>query len=178
MTYQNPLWEIVFSILATNLGADDFRQREAAQAALQQLAPFVVHRLHAVEKTKDREVATRVRRILDRYYAQHATVWANNTLPTDYPRLPWICELPSTVDQERAQYYLEQARSQIGVHGPPHWDDYRLATRLLIEDLYGSRVPRRQVIVVLDRLAEAERSWIVNFGHRYHPPVNVAATKK
>jgi len=178
MTYQYPLWEIVFTVLAANLGSEHYREREAAHVALRQLAPVAVERLQALEKSTDREVATRVRQILDGYYAANAPAWANETLPTNYARLPWISELPSDVEQGLAQYYLERARQQIGIHGPPEWNDYRLATKLLVEDLYGKRVTRRQVVIILDQMVETERSWVDNFGQRYYPAVDFAAKKK
>jgi hypothetical protein len=179
MTYLPPTWEVVFSVLIANLGADDYRQRSAAHAALDRLAPLVASHLHVLENAKDREVATRARQILNRYYAEHAAEWAAATLPTNYPRLPWIGEFPDAeLDQGLGQYYLERARKQIGIQGPPEWNDYRLATRLLVEDLYRQRVSRARIIVILDRLSEAETQWLSHHGHRFDPPIRVSLGKR
>jgi hypothetical protein len=172
------MWELVFSVFLANLGSDDYRQREAAHAALQQLAPLAVERLCIAESSADREVATRTRRILNKYYDDNAPRWADETLPTQYGQLPWIGELPAEYAEGLGQVYLQRARRQVGMQGPPEWRDYRLATRMLVEDLYSRRVPRQRIILILDQLAEAERVWVSNHGQRFDPPITVTTIKK
>lgn len=171
MSCQWPMWELVFSVYVANLGADQYRQRESATAMLHKIAPIVVQRLHVAERSEDREVATRARQILDQYYAANAPVWAANTLPSNYALLPWIAELPSEQPEGIGQFYLQRARRLVGMHGPPDWQDYRLATKMMIEDLYSQRVPRERIILILNQLAEVEREWIAQNGQRFDPPL-------
>lgn len=178
MNSDSPMWELVFSVFLANLGSDDYRQREAAYLALHKLAPLAAAQLHAAEGARDREVAQRARSILNRYYNDNAAEWAGDTLPTNYTQLPWITELPAEFAEGLGQVYLQRARRQVGMQGPPEWRDYRLATRMLVEDLYSRRVSRQRIILILDQLAEAERVWVSNHGQRFDPPVTITANKK
>jgi len=172
------MWELALSIFVTNLGSDQFRQREAASAALQRLAPVAVRRLQIAEHCSDREVSTRARQILDRYYAENAAAWANSTLPSTYHRLPWMAELPAEYADGLGQFYLQRARREVGMQGPPDWQDYRLATRMLVEDLYRERMPRERIVEILDQLVNVERDWVTHHGQRFDPPLSMSVTKK
>ena len=166
---------VLIAALAGQLASDDFRVRERASTALRDMMPAALPILLKSEKSRDAEMAVRARRIVDAWYQSNADRWAAETKPTGYPVIPWLCGTPKYgIEQEDIEAYLSAARGQIGMQGSPDWQDYRLATRLLIADLYARRQQRSRIIEMLDYLVRAERKWIADHGGVYSPPLKAA----
>jgi hypothetical protein len=174
MSSQWSAWELLFAILLSNLGAEDYGRRQAAHRVLQQVAPLAVHRLQIAEKSSDREVATRARQLLNRYYADSAATWARHLTAERDDEFPWIADIPSEHTSGALPYYLDIARGQLEKQGPPNWPEYRLATRLLVQDLYTRRVSQRDILLLLSELAESERQWIDKNGSRTVRTIHIA----
>ncbi len=141
-------------VLFTLLDADKFRTREAADAALTRLAPFIWPVLLEITGTTE-EVRLRCQRIVTRSWKRiplaARQAFAAKLLPMGWDRLPWIS----------GEYrFLEEAHAAGWPNPcPPAWADYREACRLLVLDMAGNCPP--QVIQgELERLAGLERVWI------------------
>jgi hypothetical protein len=66
-----------------------------------------------------------------------AAALAGRALPWANAGPPWI---HAAVGRDFWRY-LAEARELVGCHGAPDWPDYRVATMLLLEELYGQGVP-------------------------------------
>lgn len=162
---------ILAVILIMQLGHPSYRVRVQAHKSLRPLAPLVVPYLKAGCKNDDEEIAVRCKEILTDHYYAVARPLSETTKPTNWPRTPWIDMLPLDYPH-RAQvlsWYLDKAREKIGRKGPPHWQDYRLATKLLMRSLFEDGKSVKEVVVLLDQMAVIERNWILKNGKNYTP---------
>jgi hypothetical protein len=162
-------------IFISQLGSPSFHKRELAMQALNQMAPLIVPYLEAAHAHPDPEVARRVHLVLASYYEKAADHLLKEAKPTSWPRMPWIDMLPKDYP-DRAdviEYFVALARDKIGRKGPPDWEDYRLATELLMHDLLRRRHTLKQVVELLDRMAAQEQKWIAENGKNYSPPVQM-----
>jgi len=155
----------IVAVLVAQLGAPEYSVRERAHSALVRLGPAAHVTLQLAERSTDMEVRVRARQIIDHWYCDNAAM-----LAATHGEPPWIADHPSLQDG-LATHYLERARTQIGLHGPPTWKDYRLATRLLIEDLYRQRASRSEIAALIRDLAAAQIEWVTLHGHRFEPPI-------
>lgn len=155
------LHSAIIIALTLQLGSPDFRTREAATQALARLGAASLPFLEIAERSRDREVATRARAIIDRWYAANAERIAAGVIGE---RAPWICG-------DDGQAYLERARKQVGIQGPPDWSDYRLATKLMVEDMVRGRRPQVDMVRVLTGFRKDERDWIKAHGRNFDPPI-------
>src|SRR5438309_2257754 len=76
------------AVLVEQLGDGHYRVREEATLALEQSMRKAFPQLQRAVQYPDPEVACRARRLLEGYFAR--------LLPSDYPRVPWIDQLPKT----------------------------------------------------------------------------------
>lgn len=160
-------------VLITQLGAPSYRQRVRAMNRLEPIVPAVAPYLEAATQHRDPEIARRASSLLAHYYQSVADQLSEQVRPAHWPRTPWLDMLPPDYPDRQVivSFYLSAAQRKIGPHGPPEWDDYRLATRLYLRQLIMDRRRLDEVHLLLDRMAEQERQWIQQNGIRYSPPV-------
>ena len=123
-----------------------WQRRDAAAKCLSPANAITLPLLEYVELNGSVEAGRRACRIVCDYYASNAYRFAQ-----DLGKLPWV-------DGEvvhQASEWLELAR-QRGTHGGEGWPDYRVATRLLVEERIATRQPYQQMIRDLWR---AEYQW-------------------
>lgn len=172
------LYEGAVLILVGQLGHPSYRVREQASAALVPLAPVALRQLEAAEGSRDAEVATRARKVVDRWYRLTAPARADRVRPTRSAVLPWIEHMPrdgETRDYE-IRYYLLQVGGLSAENEPPDWPRSRAATRLLVIDLLARRVPEEEVVRILDRMVDTDRRWVEIHGRSFSPPLQVTGT--
>jgi hypothetical protein len=166
---------VLAAVLITQLGAPRYRDRAQASHNLYQLSPVVLPFLEAARDHGDLEVSRRSTIILSTYYASVADRLADQAKPSHWPRMPWLDMLPPDYPDRKAiiDFYLQQAQTKVGRKGPPDWPDYRLATHLYVRGLFLEQNRPHEVRRLLDRMAEAERSWLEQNGKKYSPPLEV-----
>lgn len=162
-------------MLITQLGSPRYRERERANELLHRLSPLAAPYLKAAKQHNDLEIADRSYRILARYYAVRAEHLAEKTRPSEWPRIPWLDMLPDNHPDRQAvvQYYLAQAHEKNCAKGPPHWDDYRLATKLYLQQLFRDQHDADKIRSLLDQMAASEKQWLIKNRDRYNPPLEM-----
>ncbi len=162
-------------VLIAQLGAPRYRDRAEASHRLLQLTPVVLPYLEAARAHPDLEVSRRSSIIVANYYGSVADQLAGKVKPAHWPRLPWLDMLPANHPNRKAviDYYLHQAQQRVGRRGPPDWPDYRLATQLYVYELFLDQHRPEEVQVLLDQMASAERSWLLQNRSKYTPPLEV-----
>lgn len=157
------------------LGSSRYQERDQCQRLLTHFTATVADDLTAAaDDHPDAEVRRRCQQLLDLHFQQTAKTKSATTLPKGWPRLPWVDMLPDSDEFcGVSQHYLELARKVTGEKGPPDWEDYRYATRLLLEDLYASRRTALTVPRLLELMRDRERDWIREHGGRYNPPIEL-----
>lgn len=154
--------------LAMNLGSQNFHVREATTSALYSMGGRTLPYLAHIEKHGCLESKVRARGLTFKWRSDNAPKIAGL-----FGVLPWIYPVSCTivVDEETRQLYLSRARRTVGMHGPPDWLDYRLATRMLVEDLIYRGVEEKEITSLLSKLAKEENEWIRQNGKRFDPPI-------
>jgi hypothetical protein len=164
--------ECALSLNVEQLGDRSYRRREAAHRQLAELGRLAVPYLQRAQSSPNPEVARRATLLLAPYEEEFADRHSHKVLPTDWPRRPWLC-LPDYA----LCHYLSLARQGGGKTGPPDWAEYREATRLWVRGLILQRRPAQEIILELDRMAAEERSWILQHGANYNPPLTLPHTR-
>lgn len=130
------LLPLLLAALVASLGADGHGQREAAEAALAQLLPLARSWLEAGARGggDDAEVKARCRRLLGWPKAQAAFVgrWDARSWPWSDMIRPGH-PLAMGKAGERALANAREAGAATGAD----WPDYRMATRVLVLDLFA-----------------------------------------
>lgn len=142
------------------MGSDNYKIRDHAFRQLARDPP--IHMLLLSEQSKDCEIASRSRKLVDLWYRNR-----NLALIENIKIAPWI------IDEYQGQYYLQRARKEIGMQDPPEWNDYRLATRIMLSELY-----REDPNEIISRLRQAEYNWIAVHGNRYSSPIPMVPDPK
>lgn len=169
---------VLLSLLSLlhSLGSPDFRVREKSAMAWLSVAGSIMDP-HPVllwgQKHKDAEIAARCRVILLAHAKRKADEWEEK-IAYAWPVLPWLDMLPLHYAERYPviEFYLEQARDQIGRKGPPDWGDYSLATKLYIRQLFLAG-KFQQVEPLLKTMAARQAEWIKENGKNYTPPLKV-----
>ncbi len=166
--------------LISQLGSPNYSERATARYHLSRMAPIAIGQLKAAEKHPDPEVRRHARQLVAAYYESQAPRLAKETRPSNWPEIPWLDMLPANHPQrdQILSYYLTRAQKEIGRSSAPKWEDYRLATKLYMEDLFRNEQRPAQVRQLLDSMAEHERDWIRRNGTRYNPPVRMPLSKE
>ena len=167
------LLDTVVPGLVSDLGHPRFQRREAAQAALRELAPMAAPRLERAKRHADPEVAYRADRLLSEFHALRAEYLAPRLLPTGYPCLPWIDMLPSehAGRDSAVRTYLELARVEGQTATGSGWPNYRRATFFYVRDMLGQGMTPEDVVQLLDQMAAQEKAWIDRNRHNINLPV-------
>ncbi|MGF1578462.1 MAG: hypothetical protein ACFCD0_03780 [Gemmataceae bacterium] len=171
---------MVVVALIAQLGSPNYSARATARYHLSRMAPLAVDHLKAAEKHPDPEVRRNAKQVLASYYNSQAPRLAQQTRPSNWPRLPWLDMLPANHPQRDRilAYYLPRAQKTIGRKAAPEWEDYRLATQLYMEDLFRNEQRPDQVRQLLNSMADHERDWIRRNGTRYNPPVQMPLSEE
>lgn len=170
------LLSCLLSCLVSQLGNPSFPMREKSHAALSRLLPLSLPALQQATRSDDVETAVRAGQLVKWHYQDTAHDKAAKAKPKDYPYLPWIDRLPKGYPDRQAviYYWLAQVRIQGNYGGgAPHWEDYRLATRLFIEELYADPLTAGKVQSLLDGMVKSEILWIVANATNYNPPLKL-----
>lgn len=167
---------VVVAALVCQLGSSSYAVREKAHQQLAKLGALPHLQLLAVEQSSNLELASRAKGLLNRYYSDNCDLVAD--MVAGRRPLPWMAELPSEWPEGVGQCYLQQARRQVGMHGPPEWKDYRLATWFMVKDMYRTRCPESDVRRILGLLADLEDDWIRYNGKRFDPPLTVDVKRR
>lgn len=162
------------------LGHRSFRVREAAYKKLSQMGPSAAPCLLIYSHSPDHEIRRRCDRLLAPYEEEMAERQSRSLLPTRYPKIPWmdfdIDYNSHFLGQARAAYWSKQPKAvddrNLGI-GPPHWPEYRLATRLWVKSQLLQRRPVAEIRETLDALANQEISWIRLNRMNYKPPLEL-----
>lgn len=141
-------YQVIVASLIAILGHDDFHRREAAQAALLKVGPLAHPQLLAARDYHPLpEVRMRCRRLFSPWYKENA-----QRLAESHGKLPWLC----FGDYDCESVFLKIAQKQIGVRGPPEFEDWRLATRIYLEMLYARQCPEESIVDELEAMWQAE----------------------
>lgn len=144
---------LLWCVLIDRMGSEDFRTRQEAHGALEAatlchdgLLPIVAF---ASAAHRDPEVRHRCGQIVDAYYSKVLD-----------GELPWIDMLPADHPsrQQTIDRYLRPTTDLAGFDGGD-WPRYRLATALLVRDLFDQGWRRSEVIVLIKRMDANERKY-------------------
>lgn len=136
------------------MGDDNFFVREKASELTKKLGlaavPYVKS---ASKKHQDLEVKKRCRDLLEDP--------ALMVLPTRWKgekKYPWIDSLPKDFParDEIINKYLEKSREIVGREAGGDWYDYRIATKLWVDDLFSDKRPAKEIIEILDNMVQYE----------------------
>lgn len=157
--------EAIVAALITLLGSADYRQREAATVALTKMAGDACNQLMLAERDvkKDCERARRASLILDRYYADNAGTMLTAIIRIrGLKKLPWLddCEWDKSCRSRHLNLANQLADKLQVSRFAPDWNNFRLATRLYLEDMLHHRATSQQIVEEMDRLRAAEKEWI------------------
>lgn len=165
------------------------RHADRHQAALLELAPVSLPYLDAVRRNGSPGASARAGTCLTSLVKEHPHWFAERLLPDNWPTLPWIDMLPegfpersevqskwlrmgSIVVAAERENTAEQDQPEIDkLRQPPHWQDYRVGTRLFIawKLREGWTLPRVQTL--LNQMRDMERDWIIEHRNNYDPPL-------
>lgn len=144
--------------------------RAAWSRCLERLPPDVLVPLALrLEHSPRAEVRARARRLLAPFAERIADEESWAVLPSAWPRLPWFSHEPVTFS-----WWLYKGRRALPPEvreGQPDWPEYREATRLWVRSQLLQCRPRAEIVAELDRMANEERSWIVENGRHCSPPI-------
>ena len=163
---------ILCTLAPAGLDSPKHATRAAWSRALERLpAPVLVPLALRLERHPAAEVRARARRLLAPYAERIADEESWAVLPSAWPRLPWFSHEPETFS-----WWLCKGRRALppeAREGQPDWPEYREATRLWVRSQLLQCRPRAEIVEELDRMANEERSWIVENGRHYSPPVTL-----
>jgi hypothetical protein len=145
-------------MLLVLLGHPSFSVREAAHAQLARLAPLIWPMLAAWENADDPEIAAHCRALVDQHWRSlpltEKQSIAAQLRPAGWQKLPWLSSLP-----EWNHYYLDRAMSGGFGAGGPDWPGYREATRLWLLDMVAAGYTPRELLPLLEAMANGDREW-------------------
>lgn len=136
-------------ILLVSLSSPDWKTRENATKALQEINPPIMI-LEICEHDKNLEVARRIKKLANHWYDQNAAQIAVNMRSTKYPRMPML------LNESGGYIYIQHARELYHI---PAWDSdtlYRTATMLYVQDLIRCRTQMATIQNMLDNMAADE----------------------
>jgi len=158
--------QILCLSLVLSLGSPAYQEREAATLALSRLSPEAY--LVWAAKSQDAEIAARGRVLLDAHW------WkvAGELMPSKkWPYQPWCDSLPYDYPGRHPLIDDYLGRAGQSCHSisseQPHWWKYRLATKYLIYDLLKAGKSRQEITVLLDKMVDFERAWILRHKTSY-----------
>jgi hypothetical protein len=141
-----------------------------AHQRLRTLLPIAGPTLVHLRNHPDAEIASRVSHL----YEEWAWQVADNIRPSNWPYTPWIDSLPKEYPERSyaIDLYLATVATKPGLagNGPPHWNNYRTATKRFIVTLLLEEASVEDVRRLLDTMAKYEKAWIKNHQHSYQFP--------
>lgn len=161
----------------SNLDHPAYRTRERAYGVLWVMHPVALPYLEGGQGSQRVEVAARCRELVAKIRYGEQAAWLTRARPKNYPVLPWLDMLPDDYPGrwEILQGYLNEARLAVVQDGPPHWQDYREATRLYLLHLQRQGFKAYQAVELLEQMVVHERAWIQK--HRLHYTPNLEEPK-
>ncbi len=157
--------------LIDQLGSVKFPEREKAYRELKKIGPSAYPLLLKAEKSKDAEVASRAKKLLGPHYAAHFENLATKLAPTKYPRMPWLWT-PENGYSGAFNWVIDAQKADKTLSGDaPDWTSWRVATKLYVHDLLREGKSEKEIVAVLDGMANAEINWIRDYGKQYVPPI-------
>lgn len=159
-----------------NLDSRDVRRVHAAVGALTDMAPLSIPALHEGSRTLPARAGARCAAILAIVAMTYPDWFVARMLPDYWPNVPWVDMLPTGAEwpdsHTKQSFYLKAARAAGSrCDGPPEWNDYRAATRLLLADLLRCGWSEQRIRNLLNDMRDNERTWIIEHGFRFNPPV-------
>lgn len=148
---------VLWLLLISDLGHDDFYRREAATGALATRGPLVLSLLDRAVSDSDVEIGSRASRLRRDQLVRLADL----IRPSDGGELPWLDQI-DRVSPEEIWYYLWEGRQTLPPavqQGGPLWPEYRTATRAWIRDRLAERIEPAEIVRRLDAGQARERAW-------------------
>lgn len=148
------LFDPEVSLLATQLGDDEWLVREKASAALVKMDERPIKVLRLLQVCDDAEVRHRANRIVRAY--------EGSLFPTKYGKMPWIDHLPSDFpDRDKiVSKYIDPYREYHQYDGEGDYKIFRDATADFILEYSKKGHSRKECVELLDKMAGSEESWI------------------
>jgi hypothetical protein len=152
--------------LVRALGADSFREREAAQDALARMGAGARIALERVRGSPDPEVRRRAREVLAHapgtldgeagWWPQLDLLWYDDRgEPLEWPLPGWLAWAKVRLEKD----YLDTAHA----YAREPENVYAAACRRLAHDLHGRGVPRRLLLPAVRRLQRREAAWAARY---------------
>ncbi len=155
-----------------SLDHPNYQIRHRADRVLKALGRFAEPALRKGLSSPSGEVQQRCRRLYGVFRAEQTRRHAAELLPDGYPRHPWL-----TLGDSTEQEWLTLARKQVGYDANEtcrtDWPEYRVATRLRVESWLLEGRSEREIIRELNRMRDCEINWIVEYGHRQKPQIDL-----
>ena len=149
------------------LGSPAYRTLVAAFNYLSRLDSVPIRLLIQAESHSDKEIASRAKLIVDRWFCKNAEKIVKELKPKGWDDYPWIC----TKNWDgRWSYgidngYLEQLKEERFQDSPPKYPMWSEATRRYLTDLIRQRKDTTEII---DGFCEMQRRWCKENGHPIH----------
>jgi hypothetical protein len=153
---------LLFALLVTLCGSQDYRTRDAATRRLIHLADIAIIQLVAGEHSSAPEIRARCRPIVDAWHRRHAGELLDEML--ERKPAPWLDMLPE--DYPGREFIVWPLVSEVHQHGgygtgAPAWPDYSEASRRWLLGLVAARI---DVGPILDRMRANQQEYCRTHG--------------
>lgn len=161
------------AVLVNRLGDGRYAVRERASASLAGMMPQAESYLKDASSHPNKEIAVRSELLVSKYHREQAVIWSEKILPDKYARMPWIDKLPLDVPNRDGIMSWHLSKAYKVTAGYQGWPAYRVATKLYVKDLIGSGRTKKEIVQLLNRMADVEIKWIREYGQKYVPPIEL-----
>lgn len=150
-------------VVITLLGSPVYRVRMLAFNHLSRMDSIPIRLLMESEKHPDKEISSRSKLIVDRWFERNAEKIVANMKPKGWDVYPWICT--KNEDGEWSYFptngYMESLREEKFHDSGPNYPMWSEGTRRYLVDLVRQRI---DTALIIEAFCEKHREWCRDHG--------------